>query len=110
MGEIVYTDECPVNIKAGDELEVRLYYVNKIQDNNMTEEEARLYEGNHCGDLELPKIQRESYKEEYGLYDSVPSMDQIELWTEQPARVIAAFGDSITAMNRLGKTAAEAPV
>ena len=37
VGEIVYTDECPVNIKAGDELEVRLYYVNKIQDNNMTE-------------------------------------------------------------------------
>lgn len=100
VGEIVYTDECPVNIKAGDELEVRLYYVNKIQDNNMTEEEARLYEGNHCGDLELPEIQRESYKEEYGLYDSVPSMDQIELCTEQPARVIAAFGDSITAMNR----------
>ena len=38
--------------------------------------------------------------EQYGLYEAIPGMDQIEVFTGQPSKIIVAFGDSITAMNR----------
>ena len=38
--------------------------------------------------------------EQYNLYEAIPGMDQIEVFTGQPSKIIVAFGDSITAMNR----------
>ena len=48
----------------------------------------------------LPEIQKESYKVQYNLYDAVVSLDRIEVQSEESSKVIVAFGDSITAMNR----------
>lgn len=95
-----YSDELTLSVAQAEELEVRLFYTSKVMDSNMTEEDAVVYRGDHTGDRTLPPVKKEPYKIQYNLYDAVPAMDQIEVLTSQPARVIVAFGDSITAMNR----------
>ena len=100
VGESCYSDEIPFPTAQGEELEIRLYYASKVMDSNMTEEAAVVYPGDHTGDKELPPARREGYKEQYNLYEAVPGMDQIDVLTGQPSKIIAAFGDSITAMNR----------
>lgn len=100
VGESCYSDEIPFPTAQGEELEIRLYYASKVMDSNMTEEAAVVYPGDHTGDKELPPVRREGYKEQYNLYEAVPGMDQIDVLTGQPSKIIAAFGDSITAMNR----------
>mgnify|MGYP001294454018 FL=1 len=77
----------------GEELEIRLYYASKVMDSNMIEENAVSYPGNHTTDSELPPPRREKYMEQYGLYEAIPGMDQIEVFTGQPSKIIVAFGD-----------------
>ena len=66
----------------------------------MTLAEAAAYPGNHTMDKVLPEIQKESYKIQFNLYDAVVSLDRIEVQSEESSKVIIAFGDTITAMNR----------
>ena len=99
-GGYTYSDPVSIPISAGEELEIRIYYISKVQDSNMTLEEAVAYPGNHTMDKVLPEIQKESYKVQYNLYDAVVSLDRIEVQSEESSKVIVAFGDSITAMNR----------
>ena len=99
-GECCYSDELTLPVTMGEELEIRLYYASKVMDSNMIEENAVSYPGNHTADSELPPPRRERYMEQYGLYEAIPGMDQIEVFTGQPSKIIVAFGDSITAMNR----------
>lgn len=66
----------------------------------MTIEEAAAYPGDHTMDEALPQIQKEPYKVQYNLYDAVVSLDRVEVQSEESSKVIVAFGDSITAMNR----------
>lgn len=100
VGESCYSDELPFPAKQGEELEIRLYYASRVPDGNMTEEAAAVYPGDHTGDKALPPVRREGYKEQYSLYEAVPGMDRIEVLTDRPSKIIVAFGDSITAMNR----------
>ena len=66
------------------------------------------YDRGKCGKLpgksydgqRAAPTRRERYMEQYGLYEAIPGMDQIEVFTGQPSKIIVAFGDSITAMNR----------
>lgn len=99
-GGYTYSDPVSIPISAGEELEIRIYYISKVQDSNMTLAEAVAYPGNHTMDKVLPEIQKESYKVQYNLYDAVVSLDRIEVQSEESSKVIVAFGDSITAMNR----------
>ena len=99
-GGYTYSDPTAIPVSAGAELEIRLYYVSKAQDSNMTIEEAAAYPGDHTMDEVLPQIQKEPYKVQYNLYDAVVSLDRVEVQSEEPSKVIVAFGDSITAMNR----------
>lgn len=99
-GESCYSDALTLPVTMGEELEIRLYYASKVMDSNMIEENAVSYQGNHTTDSELPPPRREKYMEQYGLYEAIPGMDQIEVFTGQPSKIIVAFGDSITAMNR----------
>ena len=48
--------------------------------------------------------------EQYSLYEAIPGMDQIEVFTGQPSKIIVAFGDSINGYEPLGKTVAKASV
>lgn len=95
-----YSDALTLPVTMGEELEIRLYYASKVMDSNMIEENAVSYQGNHTTDSELPPPRREKYMEQYSLYEAIPGMDQIEVFTGQPSKIIVAFGDSITAMNR----------
>ena len=99
-GGYTYSDPVSIPISAGEELEIRIYYISKVQDSNMTLAEAVAYPGNHTMDKVLPEIQKESYKIQFNLYDAVVSLDRIEVQSEESSKVIVAFGDSITAMNR----------
>ena len=99
-GESCYSDALTLPVTMGEELEIRLYYASKVMDSNMIEENAVSYQGNHTTDSELPPPRREKYMEQYSLYEAIPGMDQIEVFTGQPSKIIVAFGDSITAMNR----------
>ena len=100
VGESCYSDELSLPVTMGEELEIRLYYATKVMDSNMIEENAVSYKGNHTADRELPPPRRKSYMEQYNLYEVIPGMDQIEVFTSRPSKIIVAFGDSITAMNR----------
>ena len=100
VGESCYSDELSLPVTMGEELEIRLYYATKVMDSNMIEENAVSYKGNHTTDTELPPPRRKSYMEQYNLYEVIPGMDQIEVFTSRPSKIIVAFGDSITAMNR----------
>lgn len=99
-GESCYSDALTLPVTMGEELEIRLYYASKVMDSNMIEENAVSYQGNHTTDSELPPPRWEKYMEQYSLYEAIPGMDQIEVFTGQPSKIIVAFGDSITALNR----------
>ena len=100
VGESCYSDEISFPAAQGEELEIRLYYASKVMDSNIDRGGRRGLPGRHTGDKELPPVRREGYKEQYNLYEAIPGMDQIDVLTGQPSKIIAAFGDSITAMNR----------
>lgn len=100
VGEQGFSDEIPVSINAGEKIEVRIYYKNKIMDCNMTEEDAVVYPGDITNQSVLPALKAPDYKQKYGVYDEIVAISRIELLSEEVPKVIVAFGDSITAMNR----------
>lgn len=100
IGEQGFSDEIPVSISAGEKIEIRIYYKSKIMDCNMTEENAVAYPGDVTNRSILPSLETPDYKQKYGVYDEVVAISQIELFSENASKVIVAFGDSITAMNR----------
>ncbi|MBQ1369406.1 MAG: hypothetical protein IJM83_08405 [Firmicutes bacterium] len=99
-GGYTFSDPLELPVAAGDTLEIRLFYASKAQDSNMTLEEAVAYPGDHTMDEILPEVKKESYKQQYNLYDAVVSLDRVEVESEESSKLIVAFGDSITAMNR----------
>lgn len=101
-GGQIWSDEIPVTVSAGDTMNVRLYYKTNAEDSNMTEEFAAKYRGNHTKDKILPDYKMADILASNGVYNEVPMIDQIDLGSHQedPAKVIAVFGDSITSMNR----------
>ena len=99
-GGHTFSDPVALPVAAGEALEIRLFYASKAQDSNMTLEEAVAYPGDHTADEALPEVKKESYKQQYNLYDAVVSLDRVEVESEACSKLIVAFGDSITAMNR----------
>lgn len=99
-GGHTFSDPIDLPVSAGDTLEIRLFYASKARDSNMTLEEAVAYPGDHTADETLPEVKKESYKQQYNLYDAIVSLDRVEVESEERSKLIVAFGDSITAMNR----------
>lgn len=104
----VYSDVLALPLKDGDEIEIRIYYLNYIADSNLIEEEATVLGGDvtHKHFDELP-MKKHIILRLLNNYNIVPAVDTIELETADKPKVIAAFGDSITAMNRWCKPLAD---
>lgn len=99
-GERVYSDELKVKVPEGTVLQARICMADKNANNNMTEEFGMSYKGNLTGKKKLPKKERNKLLVDNGLYYPVPAVEAIEVSRKKPAKVIAAFGDSITSMSR----------
>ena len=101
LGSCSYSDIITLPKPIRDEIEVRIYFKSFVNDMNGTEEDASLYYGDKTylkGSLPKPKVPL-MYKL-MGLYVPVPTLDRIEIQTMNKPKVIVAFGDSITSMNR----------
>ena len=97
-GGAVYSDEVSVNVPAGSDIEIRLYYKNAVIDCNMIEKDATLLDGNQTGaeryDYRTPRL-----AQAIGAYNAIPALESVELFSEKEPKMIAAFGDSITALS-----------
>lgn len=102
-GGISYSDPCSVQIPAGGEIQIRLYFTNAILDNNMIEEEANLLRGNQTGAYGQEPLHKPLLAKILGAYNGIPSIEAVEVFTEEPAKAIVAFGDSITALSQWTK-------
>ncbi|MCD8067572.1 MAG: GDSL-type esterase/lipase family protein [Lachnospiraceae bacterium] len=101
--ESLVSDEIPVSVKVGDQLEVRIYYLSKPAESNAIEEKAISFSGDQTAMAVLPEYKEPDYKAKYGIYDFISSISKIEVYSESPVYRIIAFGDSITAMSRWTK-------
>lgn len=99
-GARIYSDELLLMPQEGDELEIRICMADTAADTNMTEEEALCYKGNQVFTENLPHQEKPEGYSKYGFYYAIPAVESIEIRREKASQVIAAFGDSITAMNR----------
>lgn len=99
-GERVYSDELKVKVPEGATLQARICMADKYADSNMTEEYGMSYRGNKTGKKKLPNKNKLKVFVDNGVYYPVPCVEGIEVRRKKPAKVIAAFGDSITSMSR----------
>lgn len=102
-GATCYTDAAAVTMPRGARIELRLHYLNAILDSNMIEEGATLLRGNHVADEGVLPFRKPLLAKVLGAYNAVPAVEAIEVLTEEPARAIVAFGDSITALSQWTK-------
>ena len=104
----IYSDTIPLSLSYGDEIEIRIYYLSFIADSNLIEEEATVISGNvtHKRFDKLP-MKKHIILKIIDNYNIIPAIDTIELETAERPKVIVAFGDSITAMNRWCKPLAD---
>ena len=102
VGETVWSDALPIDLEAGEDIEIRMYFESDIADCNMIEEEAHLYMGDHVyGATEAAK--ESNFAKRTGIFPPVPAIEAVEIQTEEELSAIVAFGDSITAMSRWTK-------
>lgn len=99
-GERLASDEIKVKVKDGTTLQARICMADRNADTNMTEEFGMSYRGDKTKAKKLPKKEKPKVFVDNGLYYSVPAVEGIEVRQKKPAKVIAAFGDSITSMSR----------
>ncbi|MBN2877433.1 MAG: hypothetical protein JXL85_07270, partial [Bacilli bacterium] len=100
-GDRLYSDVIKLPIEIEDEIEVRIHFKTAVSDLNYTEANAQLYHGNQTRKIEpLSNPIHSMMNEMMGIYTAVPVLDLIEIETIQEPKVLVAFGDSITAMNR----------
>lgn len=102
-GGTVYSDPCGMSVERGQDIEVRLYYKNDILDNNMIEEKASLLKGDRTMRSGKVPLKKPLPARLLGAYNGIPAIEAIEVMTEEPAKAVAAFGDSITALSRWTK-------
>lgn len=107
MGKSLYSDRIICDVKELDELEIRLYYLNYIIDFNMTEEYATMMDGDTTHQLGTAPMKKPPFLKLTNSYNAVVSLDSVEVLSENAAKMIIAFGDSITAMNRWCKPLSE---
>ncbi|MBR3359002.1 MAG: hypothetical protein IKG46_14370 [Solobacterium sp.] len=106
-GEKAVSDACDLEVRRGDAVEIRIFHPGIIAENNMIEENAQMFSGDRTIREKGEKSQKPLLEKIIGAYGGVPSLELAEVLSEQPARVIAAFGDSITALSRWTKPLAE---
>lgn len=100
-GDRLYSDVIKLPIEIEDEIEVRIHFKTAVSDLNYTEANAQLYHGNQTRKIKpLSNPIHSMMNEMMGIYTAVPVLDLIEIETIQEPKVLVAFGDSITAMNR----------
>lgn len=100
-GDRLYSDVIKIPIEIEDEIEVRIHFKTAVSDLNYTEANAQLYPGNQTKTREsMPKPIHSIMNEMMGIYTPVPALEMIEVETIQEPKLLVAFGDSITAMNR----------
>jgi lysophospholipase L1-like esterase len=102
-GGVTLSDPCELPVQRGEEIQLRLYYPKEIIDCNMIEEEANLLPGDQTARSGTEALRRPLLAKLLGAYNAIPAIEAVELLTEEPARAIVAFGDSITAMSRWTK-------
>ena len=102
---LLYSDPLKISLQKGTNIEIRIYYKNKILDSNAIEPRAQLFEGNAADDLSAVALAQEGVGQ--GNYVIVPAIDMVEVLSEESPETIVAFGDSITAMSRWTKPLSE---
>ncbi len=102
-GGVTLSDPCGLAVERGEEIQIRLYYTSCIQDNNMIEEGASLLPGDQTAQGGSVPMQKPLLAKILGAYNGIPAIEAVEVLTEEPARAIVAFGDSITALSRWTK-------
>lgn len=105
-GGNTYSDEITLDIPAGSDIEVRMYYANDILDCNMIEEQASLVKGDQVyapgNAMNKPMLAKL-----LGAYNAIPAIERIDIESEETAKAIVAFGDSITALSQWTKPLAK---
>lgn len=96
---IIYSDELVLPLEAGETVEVRIYPLDRAKDINGIQENAGLLHDNALKKTNLTVINRKKNKNANLSYQSIPWLDQIEIFGDAAARNIVAFGDSITCMS-----------
>lgn len=102
-GGVNVSDPCDLRVMKGEEVQIRLYYTNAILDNNMIEENATLLPGDQTEAPGALPQRRPMLAKLLGAYNGIPALEAVEVFTEEPAKTIVAFGDSITALSRWTK-------
>lgn len=103
-GSRIFTDNIAVNIPKGSDIEIRIFYAGYINDMNMIEEGAQWLKGNQTAAKTIPgRIRKPLPVRILGAYNPVPSIDLVEIETEEETKQIVAFGDSITALSKWTK-------
>ncbi len=102
-GGLTTSDACPLKIQRGEEIQIRLYYTNAILDSNIIESQASLLKGYRTGQYGKEKLRKPLLAKIMGVYNAIPSLEGVEMETEEPVQAIVAFGDSITALSQWTK-------
>ena len=97
------SDPCELPVQRGEEIQLRLYYTNAINDSNMIEEAGNLLPGDQTAQSGNEAPRKPLLAKLLGAYNAIPAIETVEVLTEEPARAIVAFGDSITAMSQWTK-------
>ena len=106
-GGVTVSDPCELPVQRGEEIQLRLYYTNAINDSNMIEEAANLLPGDRTAPRGNEAPRKPLLAKLLGAYNAIPAIETVEVLTGEPAKVIVAFGDSITAMSRWTKPLAK---
>ncbi len=102
-GGLTTSDPAPLTVQRGEEIQIRLYYTNAILDSNMIEAQANLLKGDRTGQYGTEKQKKPLLARIMGVYNAIPSLEGVEIQTEEPVQAIVAFGDSITALSQWTK-------
>lgn len=97
------TDACNVAVRRGETIELRLYYTSPVAGGNVIEEGATLVRGNFVDSPRPLPMRKPLPVKILGINNAVPAIESLEVLTDEPARAIVAFGDSITAMSQWTK-------
>ncbi len=106
-GGKIYSDELELRVSPNTELQIRVFYRSVIADCNMIEEKATLLDGDRTEDAVPDGVNKPLLGKILGAYNAIPPLDAVVLLLDLPAKIIVAFGDSITAMSRWTKPLAE---
>ncbi len=104
---VTLSDPCEISVERGKDIQLRLYYTNAILDNNMIEERANLLPGDQTAQAGDELLRKPLLAKLLGAYNGIPAIEAVEVLTEEPAKAVVAFGDSITAMSRWTKPLSE---